>query len=72
MGRVAVRFVIDGDGVVSVAHNGGSDLPDSGVNACVIERVSTLRFPAPERGIVHALHAFQLAPEPRAARRGRE
>jgi hypothetical protein len=72
MGRVVVRFVIDSDGVVSVARNGGSDLPDSGVNVCVTERLSTLRFPAPERGIVQALYTFQFAPEPRAVRRGRE
>jgi TonB family protein len=49
-GRVVVRFVIERDGSVSGARDGGSDLPDAQVVACVVEAFGRLRFPAPEGG----------------------
>lgn len=64
-GRIATRFVIDRDGVVSVAHNGGSDLPDSVVMVCVIRRFSTLRFPAPQSGTVQVVYPLEFAPVPK-------
>jgi len=37
---------------VSLARNGGSDLPDSGVVACVVAAFYGLSFPSPENGVV--------------------
>ncbi len=51
-GRVTARFVIDRDGAVAKAGNGGSDLPDAAVIACVVEAFAGLSFPQPEGGIV--------------------
>jgi hypothetical protein len=51
-GRVAVKFVIDRSGAVAVAQDGGSDLPDAGVVACVVRSVLGLSFPSPEGGVV--------------------
>lgn len=51
-GRITTRFVIDRSGVVSLAQNGGSDLPDSGVVACVVSAFYGLSFPSPENGVV--------------------
>src|SRR5262245_48950607 len=36
LGRVGVRFVIDGDGAISHVSDGGSDLPDPWVVDCVV------------------------------------
>jgi hypothetical protein len=47
-GRVSVRFVIEEDtGVVRDVKDGGSDLSDNAVVACVMEEFKELRFPAP-------------------------
>ena len=51
-GRVAVKFVIDRSGAVAVAQDGGSDLPDASVVACVVRAVLGLSFPTPEGGVV--------------------
>jgi hypothetical protein len=51
-GRITTRFVIDRNGAVSLARNGGSDLPDSGVVACVVAAFYGLSFPSPENGVV--------------------
>jgi hypothetical protein len=51
-GRVATRFVIGRSGTVQNAQNGGSDLPDSGVVACVVSAFYGLSFPEPQGGIV--------------------
>jgi Ca-activated chloride channel family protein len=50
-GRVSARFVIGRDGTVHETRNGGSDLPDSRVVACVLATYGKLRFPKPERNI---------------------
>lgn len=51
-GRVTARFVIGRDGAVSSVADGGSDLPDASVKACVIRAFYGLSFPQPEGGIV--------------------
>ncbi len=61
-GRVAVRFVISRDGSVANAANGGSDLPDQGVVACVVQSFYGLSFPQPEAGIVTVVVPIALRP----------
>ena len=51
-GRVSVRFTIGADGNVASTANGGSDLPDGNVIACVVRSFGGLMFPAPEGGNV--------------------
>ena len=51
-GRVVVRFVIRADGGVATAADAGSNLPDSGVVACVVAMTQRLSFPAPDSGLV--------------------
>ncbi len=67
-GRVTVRFVIDGTGNVSSAANGGSDLPDSSVVACVVQAFKGLQFPQPEGGIVTVTFPIQFAPADEGSR----
>ena len=62
-GRVSVRFIIGSEGNVVMAANGGSDLPDSGVVACVVRSFSGLTFPAPEGGNVVVTYPIVFAPE---------
>ena len=61
-GRVAVRFAISGDGSVSTAQNGGSDLPDSKVIGCVVSAFYGLSFPKPENGIVTVTYPIMFSP----------
>jgi hypothetical protein len=61
-GRVAVRFIINHDGSVSSAQNGGSDLPDAGVVSCVTRAFFGLSFPQPENGIVTVTYPIVFAP----------
>ncbi len=49
-GRVSVRFVIGRDGGVMSAANGGSDLPDPAVVACVVGSFLGLSFPQTDEG----------------------
>lgn len=49
-GRVTVRFVIEKDGSVSSASDGGSDVADANLIACVTRAFSALSFPEPEGG----------------------
>ena len=49
-GRVTVKFTIDTTGGVSHVVDGGSDLPDKDVVACVVQAFSNLSFPQPEGG----------------------
>ena len=46
-------FVIDKNGAVSKTGNSGSDLPDAGVVACIVQAFKGLSFPQPERGTEH-------------------
>lgn len=52
-GAVRLRFVIGMDGQVARVIDGGSDLPDEGVVACVAEGFFAMRFPKPAGGNVH-------------------
>jgi hypothetical protein len=61
-GRVKVRFVIELDGTVSHAANGGSDLSDPEVIKCVISQFFKLEFPPPEGGIVTVVYPIMLSP----------
>ena len=62
-GRVAVRFIIGRDGNVSAVSNGGSDLPDAGVIACVQRAFFGLSFPQPEGGIITVVYPIMFANE---------
>jgi Ca-activated chloride channel family protein len=57
-GRVVTRFVIDRAGQVVNAANGGSDLPDPEVVACVVRGFYSLDFPEPEGGIITVTYPF--------------
>lgn len=61
-GRVAVRFVIGRDGAVTSATNGGSDLPDDAVIACIVKSFNALSFPQPEGGIVTVNYPIMFSP----------
>jgi hypothetical protein len=61
-GRVAVRFVIDHTGAVDRTQDGGSDLPDAGVLACVLRGFGNLSFPAPESGAVTVVYPILFSP----------
>lgn len=60
-GRVSVRFVIGRDGAVSTASDGGSDLPDAAVRACVVRAFYGLSFPQPEGGIVTVTYPIHFS-----------
>lgn len=57
-GRVVARFVIDRAGQVTDASDGGSDLPDPEVVACVVRGFYSLDFPQPEVGIITVTYPF--------------
>jgi hypothetical protein len=61
-GRVSARFVIELDGTVSHAANGGSDLTDPEVINCVISQFFKLEFPPPDGGIVTVVYPIMLSP----------
>ena len=61
-GRVAVKFIIDRNGAVSTASDGGSDLPDQGVVSCVVRGFGNLSFPQPEGGIVTVVYPIIFNP----------
>jgi Vault protein inter-alpha-trypsin domain/von Willebrand factor type A domain len=61
-GRVTVRFVISAEGNVSGVSNGGSDLPDAGVVACVVSGFNGLMFPFVPGGSVTVSYPILFAP----------
>jgi hypothetical protein len=61
-GRVVSKFVIDRTGAVSVSQDGGSDMPDRAVVACVVRSFSGLSFPQPEGGIVTVNYPIMFSP----------
>lgn len=61
-GRVAVKFIIDRSGAVSTSQDGGSDLPDQAVTACVVRSFANLSFPQPEGGVVTVVYPVIFAP----------
>jgi hypothetical protein len=62
-GRVTVKFMIDRTGAVSIAADGGSDIPDEGVRRCVVSSFLSLSFPAPENGAVSVVYPIVFNPE---------
>jgi hypothetical protein len=61
-GRVTVKFIIDRSGAVTMASDGGSELPDTGVVQCVVRGFSNLSFPAPEGGVVQVAYPIIFTP----------
>lgn len=61
-GRIATKFVIDRSGAVSMAQDGGSDMPDRSVVSCVVRNFSNLSFPAPDGGIVTVVYPIHFTP----------
>jgi hypothetical protein len=53
-GSVHAKFVIDRNGNVAFAADGGSDLPDANTIQCVLAPIRWLQFPRPEGGTVSA------------------
>jgi hypothetical protein len=49
-GRVVARLTIEASGEVADAVDGGSDLPDASVVACIVRGFKGLMFPQPEGG----------------------
>jgi hypothetical protein len=62
-GRVVTRFAIDRQGLVTMAQDGGSSLPNPGVVSCVIRSFYSLSFPEHEGGIVTVVYPLALRPE---------
>lgn len=61
-GRVVTKFVIDRTGAVSMAQDGGSDMPNQAVTQCVVRGFGNLSFPAPEHGIVTVSYPIIFSP----------
>jgi hypothetical protein len=61
-GRVTTKFVIDTDGNVGMTADGGSDMPDPKVVACVVRGFGALKFPKPEGGMVTVVYPIQFNP----------
>jgi len=61
-GRVVTKFVVDRDGRVVAAVDGGSDIPDPRVVECVVLAFAGLRFPPPEGGVVTVVYPIQFKP----------
>ncbi len=60
-GRVTARFVIGRTGQVISTADGGSDLPDPEVVACVVRNFAALEFPQPEGGIITVTYPIVFA-----------
>ena len=61
-GRISARFVIELDGTASNVSDGGSDLPDQDVIACVLRAFQDIRFPPPEGGTLMVVYPILLEP----------
>ncbi len=62
-GRVVTKFVIDRNGGVSNASDGGSDLPDQAVVSCVVRSFGNLSFPTADgQGITTVVYPVALSP----------
>ena len=62
-GRVVTKFVIARDGSVAAASDGGSDLPDDAVRACIARAFTSLEFPSSPDGIATVVYPIVLSPE---------
>lgn len=61
-GRVVTKFVIARDGSVSIAQDGGSDLPSQEVVSCIVRNFQGLSFPTPEGGQVTVTYPLMMTP----------
>jgi hypothetical protein len=60
-GRVAVDFTIGGEGVVKTARIGSTNLQSDLVEACILRRLRSWKFPAPDGGVnVRVSYPFVL------------
>lgn len=62
-GRLVTRFVIQRDGTVTQAGDGGSTLPDETARQCMFGVFRSLRFPPPEGGIVTVVYPIVFSLE---------
>jgi hypothetical protein len=63
-GRVTVKFVIDRNGAVAMAADGGSDIPNPDVVKCVVRGFGNLSFPQPQGGMVTVVYPIMFRPGP--------
>jgi hypothetical protein len=62
-GRVAMRFIIGGTGMVMGATVHEASVDDRDLGLCMARAIRTMQFPAPEgRGIVSVIYPFELDP----------
>jgi len=61
-GHFATRFVIGRDGSVAQVADAGSTLPDEVAKRCMFDVFSSLKFPAPEGGIVTVVYPIMFSP----------
>jgi hypothetical protein len=61
-GRITIRFVIGRDGRVTHVANGGSDVSDPEVVACVLSAVRGIVFPKPQGGPVTVVYPIMFSP----------
>ncbi len=62
-GKVSIRFTIAGDGTVSSARVGASQLGDAAVEDCLVGRFLRMRFPEPRGGgVVLVTYPFVFSP----------
>lgn len=60
-GQVTIGFVIDRSGWVTVARDGGSDLPDLQTVFCIVLGLADSKFPNPRRMVI-VDYSIQLSP----------
>lgn len=65
-GTVTVAVTVDGAGTVSAVSLVGSTLGEDDVDACVVQEVRGLRFPATEGGSISVQHTFTFSAADRA------
>jgi hypothetical protein len=63
IGIIEVRFLINREGLVTLAEDHGSNILDTAVRDCVIKEFRSLEFPAPEGGIVTVVYPIMLRPD---------
>ena len=61
-GRVVVRFGIDRSGAGTNVADGGSEMADRAVTACVMRGFESLSFPQPEGGTVSVVYPISFSP----------
>jgi hypothetical protein len=62
-GTVSVKYVINPDGTVRDAADGGSEMADQGVVDCVIKGFAALTYPPPQGGYVTVVYPVHFTPD---------